>query len=149
MVFTASLLGARRRSVCVLLVKTNMLACYPFAKALNEIFRFGVIVKRYRVMLFIRVAVTQFWTEDKPIAHLTISFQFKLEIPSALSRHYHPFKTKSVKKFSSPCTFLNNNKAIFYKRTFSNKNSTNYLKFNQSFSFKCNNLNYSHNCQFQ
>ena len=105
MVFTASLLGARLRSVSVLLVKTNMLACYPLAKALNEIFRFGVIVKRYRAMLFIRVAVTQFWTEDKPIAHLTISFQFKLEIPSALPRHYHPFKTKSLKNFPALAHF--------------------------------------------
>ena len=46
MVFTASLLGARLRSGSVLLVKANMLACYPLAKALNEIFRFGVIIKR-------------------------------------------------------------------------------------------------------
>ena len=46
MVFTAFLLGARLRSGSVLLVKANMLDCYPLAKALNEIFRFGVIVKR-------------------------------------------------------------------------------------------------------
>ena len=47
MVFTACLLGARLRSGCVLLVKANMLACYyPLAKAFNEIFRFGAIVKR-------------------------------------------------------------------------------------------------------
>ena len=46
MVFTDSLLGARLKSGSVLLVKANMLACYPLAKALNEIFRFGVIVKR-------------------------------------------------------------------------------------------------------
>ena len=30
--------GARLRSGSVLLVKANMLACYPLAKALNEIF---------------------------------------------------------------------------------------------------------------
>ena len=46
MVFTASLLGAWLRSGSVLLVKANLLACYSLAKALNEIFRFGVIVKR-------------------------------------------------------------------------------------------------------
>ena len=46
MVFTASLLGARIRSCNVLPVKANTLACFPLAKALNEIFRFGVIVKR-------------------------------------------------------------------------------------------------------
>ena len=76
MVFTASLLGARLRSGSVLLVKVNMLACYPLAKALNEIFRFGVIIKRQ----VHAVAVTQFWTADKHIAHLTISFQVKPEI---------------------------------------------------------------------
>ena len=47
MVFTASLLGALLRSGIVLLVKANMLACYPLEKAINEIIRFGVIVKRW------------------------------------------------------------------------------------------------------
>ena len=85
MVFTASLLGARRKNGSVLLVKANMLACYALAKALNEIFRFGVIVKRYRDLLFIRAAVTQFWTEDKHIEHLVISLQVKPEIALGLA----------------------------------------------------------------
>ena len=46
MVIKASLLCAQLRSDSVLLVKANMLACYPLAKTLNEIFHFGVIAKR-------------------------------------------------------------------------------------------------------